>query len=144
MPCYRCGARQVDPVRGQSPWKRGVRGDQQVLVCPDCQAAHEWTADLDRCAKCGSTRLVRRLGEAECRDCEYVAGSDDTADVKPPSPAAAGLGAAEPEAARSGTAASGAAASGAAASGAAPSGPLAEEVSRALDKLFGRQASAGV
>jgi hypothetical protein len=118
MPCYRCGTRQVDPVRGQSPWKRGVRGDQQVLVCPDCQAAQDWTADLDRCAKCGSSRLVRRLGEVECRDCEHVAGSDDPGDVKPPSPAGG--------------------------SGADASGPLAEEVSRALDKLFGRQASAGV
>ena len=30
MPCYRCGARQVDPDRGESPWKRGVRADRQV------------------------------------------------------------------------------------------------------------------
>ena len=32
MPCYRCGARQVDPVRGHSPWRRGVKDDEQVLV----------------------------------------------------------------------------------------------------------------
>ena len=32
MPCYRCGTRQVDPVRGHSPWRRGVKGDEQVLV----------------------------------------------------------------------------------------------------------------
>ena len=69
MPCYRCGARQVDPDRGHSPWQRGVRGDQQVLVCPRCQAAHDWTADLDHCGQCGSVRLVRRLGEVECREC---------------------------------------------------------------------------
>jgi hypothetical protein len=72
MPCYRCGARQVDPDRGASPWKRGVRGDQQVLVCPDCQASHDWTADLDRCPACASTHLVRRLGEVECRECGLV------------------------------------------------------------------------
>ena len=46
MPCYRCGARQVDPVRGHSPWRRGVRDDQQVLICPDCQAATNWVADM--------------------------------------------------------------------------------------------------
>lgn len=69
MPCYRCGARQVDPVRGHSPWRRGVKGDEQVLVCPGCQASADWTADLDKCRQCGSARLVRRLGEVECRDC---------------------------------------------------------------------------
>ena len=72
MPCYRCGTRQTDPARGHSPWQRGVRGDQQVLVCPGCQGAHDWTADLDHCSRCGSARLVRRLGEVECRDCGYV------------------------------------------------------------------------
>ncbi len=79
MPCYRCGARQVDPDRGQSPWKRGVRGDEQVLVCPACQAAHDWTADLDHCPQCGGSRLVRRLGELECRECGYVADPGDDA-----------------------------------------------------------------
>jgi ribosomal protein L40E len=69
MPCYRCGARQVDPARGHSPWRRGVRADEQVLVCPACQAAADWTADLDKCRQCGSVHLVRRLGEVECRDC---------------------------------------------------------------------------
>lgn len=72
MPCYRCGTRQVDPERGESPWRRGVRGDRQVLICPGCQAAVDWTADLDRCAVCSSVHLVRRLGEAECRDCGSV------------------------------------------------------------------------
>jgi hypothetical protein len=72
MPCYRCGARQTDPIRGASPWKRGVRAERQVLVCPDCQATAEWTADLDRCAVCRSTTLVSRLGEIECRDCGHV------------------------------------------------------------------------
>src|SRR5262249_58358478 len=72
MPCYRCGTRQVDPDRGESPWKRGVRGDRQVLVCAGCQAAFDWAADLDTCAVCSSVRLVRRLGEVECRDCGAV------------------------------------------------------------------------
>lgn len=72
MPCYRCGARQVDPGKGPSPWKRGVIGDEQVLVCPDCQSTHDWTADLDKCESCGSTMLVRALGETRCRACSFV------------------------------------------------------------------------
>jgi len=82
MPCYRCGTRQVDPDRGESPWRRGVREDRQVLICPGCQAAIDWTNELDRCQVCGSVHLVRRLGEVECRDCGAVgrpaaAGLDD-------------------------------------------------------------------
>jgi len=72
MPCYRCGTRQVDPDRGESPWRRGVRGDRQVLICPDCQIAADWTSELDRCRVCSSVHLVRRLGEVECRDCGAV------------------------------------------------------------------------
>ena len=72
MPCYRCGVRQTDPGRGQSPWKRGVRRDSQILICPACQASHDWTADLDRCGQCCSVHLVRRLGEVECRDCGAI------------------------------------------------------------------------
>jgi hypothetical protein len=72
MPCYHCGTRQIDPDRGESPWKRGVRGDRQVLICPGCQASFDWTSDLDRCPVCSSVHLVRRLGEVECRDCGFV------------------------------------------------------------------------
>jgi len=72
MPCYRCGTRQVDPDRGQSPWKRGVRADRQVLICPGCQESSDWMADLDRCAVCDGVHLVRRLGEVECKDCGHV------------------------------------------------------------------------
>ncbi|MFD0689038.1 hypothetical protein [Actinomadura fibrosa] len=82
MPCFRCGARQTDPVRGASPWKRGVRADHQVLVCPDCQAACDWAADLDRCSACGSAALVCRLGEIECRDCGHT--RDAVRDDPPP------------------------------------------------------------
>ena len=72
MPCYHCGARQTDPGKGPSPWKRGVINDEQVLVCPDCQASHDWLADLDRCQSCGSTMLVRALGETRCRECSFT------------------------------------------------------------------------
>lgn len=83
MPCYRCGTRQADPARGESPWARGVREDRQVLVCPSCQDGFDWQADLDHCPVCSSVHLVRRLGEAECRDCGWVAPS------APPAPVAA-------------------------------------------------------
>lgn len=72
MPCFRCGVRQADPVRGASPWKRGVRADHQVLICPGCQAGGDWADGLDRCAACGSAALVCRLGEVECRACGHT------------------------------------------------------------------------
>jgi len=78
MPCYRCGTRQVDPDRGESPWRRGVRGDRQVLICPGCQVAIDWASELDRCQVCGSVHLVRRLGEVECRDCGAVGQPAET------------------------------------------------------------------
>ena len=72
MPCYRCAARQTDPVSGASPWKRGVVDGEQVLVCPDCQAADpDWTAALDTCVSCGSTALVKQLGVIRCRSCGH-------------------------------------------------------------------------
>jgi hypothetical protein len=46
--------------------------DEQVLVCPDCQSTHDWTADLDRCESCGSTMLLRALGETRCRACTHT------------------------------------------------------------------------
>ena len=103
MPCYRCGARQVDPEQGPSPWRRGVRDGEQVLVCPHCQAGRDWTADLDRCGSCGSTALVKRLGEVACRGCGVaVAGSESVGD------------------------------------GEGRVGGLGDEVSKAIDRLFGR------
>jgi hypothetical protein len=41
---------------------------EQVLICPDCQV-EGWTDGLDRCRTCGSTVLVKRLGEVLCRAC---------------------------------------------------------------------------
>jgi hypothetical protein len=93
MPCYRCGARQVDPDRGESPWKRGVRADRQVLICPTCQSSFDWMAELDRCPVCLSAHLVRRLGEVECRDCGYVRDPGSPASSGPLPGVAAGPGA---------------------------------------------------
>jgi hypothetical protein len=80
MPCHRCGARQTDPVKGASPWRRGVRAGEQVLVCPDCQRDRDWTADLAHCSECGSARLVRMLGNTQCKDC----GAQDSVTPEPP------------------------------------------------------------
>jgi hypothetical protein len=147
MPCYRCGVRQVDPVRGHSPWQRGVRGDQQVLICPDCQSAPDLAADLDRCRQCGSVRLVRRLGEAECRACGFVVPPDG-GPVELPGAAPAGPGGSAPVAAtaQAVTAQAGGSVLAAGSGLAEPAGPadgggapgLAEEVSQALERVFGR------
>jgi hypothetical protein len=72
LPCYLCDTLQTDPAKGASTWQRGVVLDVQVLVCPTCQVEHDWHADLDQCAECLSTRLVRRLGETTCSDCGHV------------------------------------------------------------------------
>jgi len=46
--------------------------DQLVLICPACQESADWTAELERCAKCRSAHLIRRLGQVECLDCGLV------------------------------------------------------------------------
>lgn len=73
MPCYRCGAVQTDPQKGgPSPWARGVVEDEQILICPNCQAEHpEWTGDLKTCASCDSTRLSMVMGSVICRECGH-------------------------------------------------------------------------
>lgn len=76
MPCYRCGSRETDPGRGSRLWVRAVRFDEQVLVCPECQQTRGWSDDLDRCPTCGSTTLVRRLGQTVCRACEASATAE--------------------------------------------------------------------
>jgi hypothetical protein len=112
VPCYLCGVRQTDPERGRSPWRRGVRHDQLVLICPACQESADWTAELERCGKCRSAHLIRRLGQVECLDCGLVREPEATL-VPSPGP-------------RDLTDASLADAS------------LADEVGRALDRLLGR------
>ena len=115
MPCYRCGVRQTDPERGKSPWRRGVLRDRLVLVCPACQKSSDWTAELDSCSRCGSVHLIRRLGQAECLDCGLV--RDPAAALVPtPSVPSDASGPSAP-------------------SGSDPT--LADEVTRALDRLLG-------
>jgi hypothetical protein len=73
MPCYRCGRVQTDPAKGASPWARGVVRHEQILVCPVCQAEDRtWTEALDRCPRCGGTRLSLKIGSLSCRDCDYL------------------------------------------------------------------------
>ena len=133
MPCYRCGARQVDPDRGESPWKRGVRADRQVLICPACQSSVDWSAELDRCPVCSSMHLVRRLGEVECRDC---------GDVREPSAAPASVTPISGAPAAPGGAAGGAGSAGGSSVGAdadfGETPGLAEEVELALARVLGR------
>jgi hypothetical protein len=111
LPCYRCGVRQTDPERGKSPWRRGVRRDELVLVCPSCQEAGDWTAELESCPGCASVHLIRRLGQVECLDCGMVR-----------EPQAASLVPAGAQGPRD-----------------RPDAALAEEVGRALDRLLGRR-----
>jgi hypothetical protein len=109
VPCYRCGVRQTDPERGHSPWRRGVIRDHLVLVCPACQQSADWTADFERCARCGSVHLIRRLDQVECLDCGLA--RVDPAALAPVPPAR----------------------------GPGPDPDLADEVGRALDRLLGRR-----
>ena len=137
MPCYRCGMRQTDPERGKSPWRRGVVHDQLVLICPACQESADWTAELERCAKCRSAHLIRRLGQVECLDCGLVREPEAllNSGLNPGlNPGLVPVGGPDV----TGRApAGGSAAAGGRPSGAADSA-LADEVSRALDRLLGR------
>jgi hypothetical protein len=142
MPCYRCGARQVDPDRGESPWKRGVRADRQVLVCPACQSSVDWAGELDRCPVCSSVHLVRRLGEVECRDCGYVrepgAGAGPVSGVAPPGAASGLASGAEPGAVPGGASGAETGRVPGADPGLVETPGLAEEVELALARVLGR------
>ena len=71
MPCYRCGARQQDPEPGKpTPWRQGLVSEHQVLICPDCYPAA--FANLTRCPRCDSVRLVKRLDQVECLECRLT------------------------------------------------------------------------
>ena len=140
MPCYRCGVRQTDPSRGQSPWKRGVRRDSQVLICPRCQSTDDWMADLARCPRCGSVHLVRRLGEVECRDCGAIVPPSAGAE---PLAASFDAGGEDAVSAAGGDLVGGDALGGDTVGGlplaeTSPSPGLSEEVARALDRVLGR------
>jgi hypothetical protein len=132
MPCYSCGARQSDPERGPSPWKRAVVREHLVLVCPACQRRPGWSAELQSCARCESLHLIRRLDQVECLDCRLVRQAA-------PEDAAAEHSAPE------GTATEGTATEGTASQDAAPAdGPagdaaLAAEVASALSRVLYRR-----
>jgi hypothetical protein len=72
MPCQRCGARQGDPTRGPSPWKRAVSAGEQILVCPTCQQDAGWHTGLDHCPGCDSLRLSKTLGVLRCSACGWT------------------------------------------------------------------------
>ncbi|MGH3188223.1 MAG: hypothetical protein ACRDPY_24675 [Streptosporangiaceae bacterium] len=108
--------RQTDPERGSSPWRRGVFADHLVLICPDCQESDDWTAELERCARCGSVHLIRRLDQVDCLDCGLVR---EPAMVGGASPSSSG------SSSRPGKTSA--------------DNALAEEVGRALDRVLGRR-----
>ena len=136
MPCYRCGVRQTDPERGKSPWRRGVVHDQLVLICPACQESADWTAELERCTKCRSAHLIRRLGQVECLDCGLVREPEAVLDPGPNPGPNPGLNPG-PLVPVGGPDAAGRVPAGSRPPGAADAA-LADEVSRALDRLLGR------
>src|ERR1700722_10766088 len=128
MPCYRCGVRQTDPSRGQSPWKRGVLRQSQILICPECQDTVDWMSEMDRCSRCSSVHLVKRLGEIECRDCGAIVTPEGPGETGVAETRLAVTPGEEPGAALGGA--------GPAAAGRAPD--LSEEVARALDRVPSR------
>jgi hypothetical protein len=136
MPCYRCGVRQTDPSRGQSPWKRGVRRQSQILICPGCQDAVDWMSEMDRCSRCSSVHLVKRLGEVECRDCGAIVSPEGSGETGLAEAGPGEVGSAEADPGEAG------AGSGGALGGAGPvavRGPdLSEEVAQALDRVLSR------
>jgi hypothetical protein len=71
MPCQRCGARQGDPSRGPSAWRRAVSSGEQILVCPTCQQDAGWQAGMDRCPDCEGVRLSKTLGVLRCGACGW-------------------------------------------------------------------------
>ncbi|MDQ2811908.1 MAG: hypothetical protein M3Z75_08515 [Actinomycetota bacterium] len=124
--------RQSDPERGKSPWRRGVRQDQLVLVCPACQESGDWTAELESCIRCGSAHLIRRLGQVECLDCGLIREPEPVLVTSPARAQHAG------DASGLRLAAEGSGHPGRSA-GAEGDSTLAEEVGRALDRLLGRR-----
>lgn len=87
MPCQRCGARQGDPSRGPSAWRRAVTSGEQVLICPTCQQDADWQAGLDRCPACDGMRLSKTLGVLRCSGCGWSGTMLATSPSEPLSPA---------------------------------------------------------
>ena len=132
MPCYRCGVRQTDPGRGQSPWRRGVRQYSQILICPGCQDTADWMSDLDSCSQCSSVHLIKRLGEVECRDCGTIVPPSGETGL----PGQLGQEGSGPGAERGPGTGPGSSGTGLAGTGRSPD--LSEEVARALDRVLSR------
>jgi hypothetical protein len=121
-----------------------------VLICPECQSGRDWASDLDRCPSCGSVRLVRRLGDIECRDCGQVRESAHTPaeDVPAATDAPAPAGASAPASRAAGEGGAGTATGDSATAGDSvtagdPAAGLAEEVARALDRVLGSHRVSG-
>jgi hypothetical protein len=110
-----------------------VLRDHQILVCPRCQTLRDWTAELDRCGRCASAHLVRRLDEVECRDCGLIRLTGFEGD-----PGADHVCCGEPDSGVPGTTAI--LASREARLPASPDPELAAEVERALAKVLGKTA----
>jgi hypothetical protein len=45
-----------------------------VLICPGCYP--DALAELTRCSRCDSVRLVKRLDQVECLDCRLTRDAD--------------------------------------------------------------------
>jgi hypothetical protein len=74
--CLLCGRATFDPAKGERPWVRATVQGHQVLVCPICQEERpEWAVQLDRCERCGATRLSAMLGQVVCRACGHIRGT---------------------------------------------------------------------
>ena len=77
--CWLCGRSTYDPGKGEPPWVRAVSRRRQVLICPTCQRTEPaWASRVDRCERCGQTRLSAMLGEVVCRSCGALQGSSDS------------------------------------------------------------------
>lgn len=80
--CLLCGRPTFDPGKRDKPWARAVSNGRQVLICPTCQAEKpDWMDLLDRCDRCGSSRLSAMLGEVVCRQCGQVVGTPAADDI---------------------------------------------------------------
>ena len=70
--CFVCGRPTYDPDKRERPRARGVIGGKLALICPTCQQERpDWPSLLDRCARCGETRLSVTLGTIHCRACGH-------------------------------------------------------------------------
>jgi hypothetical protein len=75
--CFICSRPTFDPDKRERPWARAAVGGHQALICPRCQEERpDWVVQLDRCERCGATRLSVVLGEVVCRECGHVRGAE--------------------------------------------------------------------